>query len=261
MKAKIIDKTGKTKKELALPSNFSQKTRKDIVLKVFEAQKRHQPYGTKPGAGAGYSASGISIKKRHAWKTTYGKGISRIPRKIMSRSGSSFNWVGATATNTRGGRQSHPPRTEKNQFRKINKKELLVAINSCLSASANKQHMEKIYGKNIPELPLIVDSDVLSMKTKEFISILKSLFGDLHEKLLKKKSKRTGRGKTRGRKYKTSAGMVFVIGKDQEMKRKGVEVVKVDDLKIKDLTLNGEPKRVIAYTEQAIKEIQEKWNK
>jgi hypothetical protein len=43
-----------------------------------------QPYGSMKGAGAGYSASGIVRHRRHAWKSAYGKGMSRVPRKIMS---------------------------------------------------------------------------------------------------------------------------------------------------------------------------------
>ena len=104
MKTKLVDKTGKAGKEIDLPKNFSSKIRPDILAKVFEAQKLiyAQNYGAKEGAGAQYSASGILKHKRHDWKSAYNKGISRIPRKIMSRSGSSFNWVGATVSGTRG---------------------------------------------------------------------------------------------------------------------------------------------------------------
>ena len=116
MKAKIFDKSGKEKGTVDLPKNFSSRIREDILSKVYETQKLEttQSYGAKKGAGAGYSASGIIRHKRHAWKTSYGKGISRIPRKIMSRNGASFNWVGATVSNTRGGRKPHAPRSEKN---------------------------------------------------------------------------------------------------------------------------------------------------
>jgi large subunit ribosomal protein L4e len=261
MKAQIIDKTGKEKKSMDLPKNFSSEIRKDIVLKVFESQKREHSYGVMPGAGAGYSASGISRKKRHAWKVTYGKGISRIPRKIMSRHGASFNWVGATATNTRGGRTAHPPRSEKNQFRKINKKELLVALNSCFSASTNKDLWAKIYGIKMANLPLIVNEDVLKIKTKEFVAFLKTIFGKEYEKTLKIKTRRSGRGKTRGRKYRSTLGILFIIGDKEKMSRKGIDVVRVEDLEIADLTSNGNPGRLIAYSEAAIKEIGEKWKK
>jgi large subunit ribosomal protein L4e len=258
MKTKIIDSTGKEKVSLDLPKNFEQKIRKDIVLKVFEAQKRKQSHGTKIGAGAGYSASGISRKKRHAWKCTYGKGISRVPRKIMSRDGASFNWVGATTAAARGGRAAHPPRVEENQFRKINKKELMIAINSCLSASGNKKMIKEQYGIEITS-PIVADKKILEVKTKNFIEFLKKVFGDNLERILIHKKIRSGKGKYRGRKYKKNAGILVVLGKDETMKRKGVEITKVDDLSLEKLSLNGVPGRLIIYTEKALKEIEEKW--
>jgi len=83
MKTQIIETNAKSKKEINLPENFSKRVREDILLKVYEAQKLAytQSYGAMPGAGAGYSASGILRHRRHAWKTTYGKGISRFQEK------------------------------------------------------------------------------------------------------------------------------------------------------------------------------------
>ena len=75
MKAKLFDKTGKEKGSVDLPKLVSGEIRKDVIAKVFEAQKREQPYGTMYFAGRYYSASGILRRKRHAWKVTYGKGI------------------------------------------------------------------------------------------------------------------------------------------------------------------------------------------
>ena len=128
MKAKLLDKTGKVKGEIEMPKNFSAEIRPDILLKVFEAQKVKQPFGAKVGAGAGYSASGILKHRRHVWKTAYGRGISRVPRKIMARQGARFVWVGATISSARGGRRAHPPKAIKNQFKKINKKGALKIV-------------------------------------------------------------------------------------------------------------------------------------
>ncbi|MFH0712140.1 MAG: 50S ribosomal protein L4 [archaeon] len=241
MIAKLFDKSGEVKGDVDLPKCFGARVRKDILLKVFEAQKGiySQAYGAMEGAGAQYSASGISRKKRHAWKGTYGKGISRIPRKIMSRHGASFNWIGATVSNTRGGRRPHAPKSEKNPFKKINKKELTIAFSSALSGS----------GKNI----IIFEKSVLDLKSKEFFGLLKKIFGDA--KILKVKRIRAGIGKMRGRKYKSNAGLLFIIGSDEKMARKGIDVVGVGDLRIKDLVPNGEVGRMICYSENAVKEI------
>jgi ribosomal protein L4 len=43
------------------------------------------------------------------------------------------------------------------------------------------------------------------------------------------------------------------------MKRSGIDVVRVSDLKIRDLAPNGLPGRFAAYTEKAIKQIGEKF--
>ncbi len=247
MKAKLFDKSGKAKGDVDLPKCFSGKVRADILLKVFEAQKGiyAQAYGSMEGAGAQYSASGISKKKRHDWKGTYGKGISRVPRKVMSRHGASFNWIGATVSSTRGGRRPHAPRSTKNPFLKINKKELQIAF--CSAFAGN--------GKDV----IVFDKVVLDLKTKDFILVLEKVFGDRFGKILKTKKIRAGIGKMRGRKYKSNAGLLFVIGSEEKMARKGIEVVLVSDLTIKDLTLNGEVGRVVCYSENAVKEIGERF--
>ncbi|MFA4960554.1 MAG: 50S ribosomal protein L4 [Candidatus Pacearchaeota archaeon] len=260
MKVKIIDKTGNEKTSIDLPKNFSERIREDILAKIFEAQKGiySQPFGSMKGAGAGYSASGILRHKRHAWKTTYGKGISRVPRKIMSRHGSSFNWIGATVSNTRGGRRPHAPKSEKNPFRKTNKKELIIGFNSAFAGTMDPKSLEKKYGKKILS-GFVFDESVLSLKTKEFLELMKKVFGETFSKILKVKTIRPGIGKMRGRKYKTNAGLLFVIGDDESMSRKGIDVVAVDELRISDLSPNGEPGRIACYTEKAIKEIGERF--
>jgi large subunit ribosomal protein L4e len=260
MKTKIFDKNGKEKGLVDLPKNFSGKIRADILLKVFEAQKSvyAQAYGSMEGAGAQYSASGISKKKRHDWKGSYGKGISRIPRKIMSRHGASFNWIGATVASTRGGRRPHAPRSEKVLINKINKKEILMAFNSALAGTIDAKSLEAKYGKKV-ESGAIFDNTILETKTRDFILTMKKVFADAFGSVLKSKSIRAGIGKMRGRKYKSNAGMLFVIGNEEGMKRKGIDVVRVADLTIKDLSPNGEPGRLTCYTENAIKNIGERF--
>jgi len=260
MKAKLFDKSGKEKGSVDLPKCFSGKVRADVLLKVFEAQKgiHAQAYGAKEGAGAQYSASGISKKKRHDWKATYGKGISRVPRKVMSRHGASFNWIGATVSNTRGGRRPHAPRALKNLIKKINKKELLLAFCSALSGSRDAKA-----GRDEGASPsgragragggVVFDGGVLDLKSKDFVVLMKTVFGDA--KVWKVKSVRAGKGKMRGRKYKSNAGLLFVVGDDEVMKRKGIEVVCVSDLVVRDLTLNGVVGRLVCYSEKAVGEL------
>jgi large subunit ribosomal protein L4e len=259
MKAKLFDKTGKEKGSVELPKLVSGEVRKDVIAKVFEAQKREQPYGTMYFAGRYYSASGILRRKRHAWKVTYGKGISRAPRKIMSRHGVSFQWVGASANYSRGGGRAHPHRPEENQFRKVNKKELQYALASAIAGTFDVKSLEDKYAIKVSNVSVVVDDSVVKSKTKDFIEFLNKVFGEVSDKLLKEKKVRAGSGKSRGRRYKSNAGLLFVISSDERMNRSGVEVVKAKDLKIANLAPNGKPGRFAVYTEKALKEIAEVW--
>tara|TARA_Y100000310_G_scaffold270873_1_gene284911 strand:- start:450 stop:1199 length:750 start_codon:yes stop_codon:yes gene_type:complete len=248
MKVKLLDKAGKVKKEIELPKNFAVKIRNDVLQKVFEVQKGFlkSAYGAMEGAGAGYSASGILKHKRHDWKSSYGRGISRVPRKIFSRHGASFNWQAATVASTRGGRKPTAPKSEKNLFKKVNKKEFLLAMNSAFAGTLEKGSY-------------VFDAGILELKSKDFFAVLKNVFADDFVKVLKKKSVRAGKGKMRGRKYKSNAGLLFVIGSGEKMKRKGIDVVNVNDLVIRDLAPSGAAGRFACYTEDSIKEIGERF--
>ena len=110
MKAKVLDISGKKTKEIELPGVFSRKIRKDLIAKVLESKKSKQPYSPSPVAGKQHAASGKMVHRRHVWRSGYGRGQSRIPRKITSRRGTQFNLIGAEVSSTRGGRRAHPPK-------------------------------------------------------------------------------------------------------------------------------------------------------
>jgi len=80
------------------------------LQKFWKQKKSQQPYAPSPVAGKQHSASGKIRHRRHVWKSHYGQGISRIPRKSVSRRGDRFNWIGAEISSTRGGRRAHPPK-------------------------------------------------------------------------------------------------------------------------------------------------------
>ena len=145
MKAKILSITGKEKGEIELPRCFSSKIRKDILARVVEAKKTQQPYGPSPIAGRQYSAGGKIHHRRHRWKSSYGRGMSRDPRKIISRRGAQFNFVAAGVPNVVGGRRAHPPK--KFSIKKINKKEMKIALESAISATADEKLIKEKYKK------------------------------------------------------------------------------------------------------------------
>ena len=264
MKGNILDINGKTKETIELPSCFSEKLRDDIISKIIEAKKKKQPYAPSPVAGNQHSASGILIHRRKVWKSQYGRGMSRIPRKIFSRRGSQFNWEGATVPNTRGGRRAHPPKIlSMINTLKINKKELLLAIKSALGATANEKTITskygKLEGKKIEKLPFIVESKLVTLKAKDLISSVQKILGkDLFEVAVKKKKMRSGKGKGRGRKYKSNAGLLIVTGKDEKIKTSAFEAISTKTLGVTNLAKGGAG-RLTIYTEKAIKEIGEKF--
>ena len=263
-KANILNINGKKIKEIILPKCFSAEIREDIISKVLEAKKTKQPYAPSMIAGKQHSASGKLVHRRHVWKSQYGRGISRIPRKIMLRRGSQFNWVGAEISSAVGGRKAHPPKVlSMINTKKINKKELRVALSSAISATANEKKIIKKYkrlkDKKIENLPLIVESKIISLKIKEIISSLKKILGkNLFELVLKKKAVRAGKGKLRGRKYKSNAGLLLVVGEKEKLKTNAFDVISVKNLGVKDLA-NGGVGRLTLYTEQAIKELENKF--
>ena len=257
MKSKLYDITGKEKGTINLPSCFSEEIREDIVAKVLESQKIRQPYGPSPIAGNQSSASGKINHRRHVWKTSYGRGMSRIPRKVMSHKGSQFTWVGATVPGTRGGRRAHPPKIVAMVKRLlINKKEKKIAMLSALSATANTKYIVGKYEtiENIKDAPFVIES--FSPKVRELLTSMKNILGEeLYNIAVKKKSVRSGRGKMRGRKYKSNAGALIVLGGKEKLKTNAFEVVNIKKLGVTNLAKGGLG-RLTIYSQAAIKEIE-----
>jgi len=261
MKAKIYDAGGKEKGTIELPKYFESDIREDIVSKVLETKKRQQPYSPSPVAGKQHSAKGLIVHARHVWRSGYGRGQSRVPRKIFSRKGSQFNWQAAEVPNARGGMRAHPPKiTQFLNELKINKKELKIAFTSAIAATASEKYILKKYSsieKLDKKAPFVVSSEITKLKTKQILDELKSILGNLYEVAIKEKSIRAGRGKMRGRKYKSTAGMILVLGNDENLKTKLFEVKNAKELGVMDLA-NGGLGRLAVYTEKAIKNLGEK---
>jgi len=262
-KSKILDIHGKEKGSIDLPKAFSAVIRNDIIAKVLESQKTKQPYSPSPVGGKQHSASGKIHHLRHVWKSGYGRGASRMPRKIMSRRGSQFNWVAAEVANARGGRRAHPPKIiAMINVKRINKKEMILALASALSATGNEkiveQRYERLNGKKLSGLPVIVESKIVSLKTKDLIESLKKILGkDLFEVAVKQRSVRAGKGKLRGRKYKKNAGLLLVTGNNEKIKTSLIDVKNAKSLNVTDLA-NGGAGRLTVYTEEAIKNLGER---
>ncbi len=257
MKIQILNKQGQKIKEKETKL-FEELIREDIIAKVVEAEKIWHPYYPKFRAGMDRSASGKVSHRRHVWQSDRGRGLSRIPKKAFWRRGTQFSWEGAIVPSTRGGRRAHPPKGHFN-LKKINKKEYKKALLSALSYVSSVGDVKKKYSslseKKIDvKLPLVVDKSVLNLKIKEFAEFLEKILDGFYSVAVQKKSVRAGAGKRRGRKYKKNAGLLFVVGKDEDMKIKGIEIVKVPYLIVSDLASNGA--RLCLFSERAVEELE-----
>ena len=258
MKTKLLNIDGKKIREIELPKEFSENIREDIVAKVLETKKTWQPYSPSPVAGKQHAAKGKVVHRRHVWRSGYGRGASRVPRKIFSRRGSQFNWEAAEVPFARGGMRAHPPKViSMINTLKINKKELKIAFASALSATANAKKITKKYSRlnEVKNVPYVVEGKIVSLKTKQILESLEKILGkEIFEVAIKKKSVRAGIGKRRGRKYKSTAGMLFVVGDNEKLKTGAFDVVNAKKLSIVDLAKGGVG-RLVVYTENAIREI------
>lgn len=262
-KINLLGIDGKKLKDIELPSFFNSKIRQDIVFKVLESKKTQQPYSPSPVAGKQHSASGKINRRRHVWKSGYGRGMSRIPRKVHSRKGSQFIWVGAEVPSVRGGKRAHPPKvvSMKNN-KKINKKELMISFISSLSATGNKEIISSKYKtlkkENLGQVPFIVESKFSLLKTKDLLSSIKEILGkEIFEIVSKKRKIRSGKGKMRGRKYKCNLGLLIVTGEKEEIKTNIAEIKNAKNLGVEDLSKGGLG-RITIYTEKSIKELEKR---
>jgi large subunit ribosomal protein L4e len=256
MKTTLYAHDGTKKSEIELPTIFSAPIREDLAQKCFEVEKfsLRQPYASYEEAGKRHSASGKIRHARRKWRSHYGKGMARLPRKTMWRRGTQFYWIGAEVSQTRGGRVAHPPKGPY-AYRKINRKEKLIALRSALAATFNLTYIKKKYLLLRDKKELIASCVIESLpeKSKALAHSLKNIFGNQTELIFKNKEVRAGKGKRRGRKYKSNAGLLIIKAKDEKAKFSGIDMKSVSELNIKDLYPLG---RLTLYTKKALDELE-----
>ncbi|MFH1506425.1 MAG: 50S ribosomal protein L4 [archaeon] len=262
MKLKILSMEGTGTREAQLPTQFEEAVRPDLIQKAVLClqSRRRQPYGSDPGAGK--KASAKLSKRRRKYRGTYGIGQSRTPRQVMSHRGSRFNYRGAFAPQTVGGRRAHPPKAEKIWEQKINEKENRKAIRSAMKASVIKE-LVKARGHLVPDkYPFIIEDKVQDIaKTKHLKEALVKLGFDKELARAEKKTIRAGKGKMRGRKYVRKKSLLFVVAQDCALKQAaksvpGIEVVEVNALNAELLAPGCHVGRATLYTESAIKRLE-----
>jgi len=264
MELTILDTQNKQTGRVKLPNQFEEEVRPDLIaraVRVIRSRER-QPYGAKPYAGL--RASAELSRRRRKYRGSYGIGISRVPRKIISRSGTRFNWIAAVIPGVVSGRRAHPPKAEKKWAEKINKKEKRKAIRSAMAATLLRELVKK-RGHNPPDhYPFALDSQAEQLaKTKDVLNALKTLglTGELDR--ASKKKVRAGKGKSRGRPYKKRKGPLLVVSGNCPLLKgakniPGIDIVSVNKINAKLLAPGGAPARLTIFTQKALKILDEK---
>jgi large subunit ribosomal protein L4e len=262
----VLDLNGTATSKINLPKQFSEEYRPDIIRRAVLALQTHsfQPKGVKVGAGSRHVA--YLSKRRHEYRSTYGRGQARCPAKTMSHAGAHFNRQGANVPQTRGGREAHPPRVEEVITEKINDKERKKAIRSAIAATSIKEIVESRNHQiaHVKELPIIIKDEFEKVsKTAEVVKVLCALGLSAELERAKEKKVRAGHGKIRGRVYKKKIGPLLVVSKKSELLNAaknipGVDVVEAKKLNAELLAPGTHAGRLTIFTESAIKEIGEK---
>lgn len=247
-KVNVYGTNGSVKETIDLPDIFNTPYRPDIIRKSFNTlhSNKRQAYGADPRAGAKHATASVGK----------GRGQSRVPRLTQGR-------TAALAPCVVGGRRAHPPKSEKNWKEKINKKEKILARNSALAATKDKEIITK-RGHSFNEkvtLPIIVDDEFEKIKkTKDIISILEKI--GVYDDVLRSlngKHIRAGIGRNRGRKYRIPKSLLIVSTKNTLEKSSnnlcGVDITKPDQLNIEYLAPGGDAGRLTIFTKSALQQL------
>lgn len=261
MKANLYDNSGKKVKEISLPAQFDEAYRPDLIKKAVIAiqNNNRQPYGADVRAGLRHNAK-VS-RRRRDYKTGYGKGISHIPRKTMTRRGIQFFWMGAETPSAVGGRRAHPPKAAKIWDQKVNQQEKQKAIRSALAASANLE-IVKARGHQTSAAPFIIDAKIETMKkAKDLHKVLEAL--GLKDELARVgvRAVRAGKGKARDRRYKTKTGPLIILSGNCDLRKSarnipGIETISVKDLNAEILAPGTNAGRLCIWSESALAKLE-----
>ena len=261
MKIKIMNLDGKEAGNTELPAQFNEPVRTDLIKKAVLAIKnnKRQAYGAFEDAGLLHS--GDLSRRRRKYRGSYGHGISRVPRKILSRRGTQMHWVGTEVPGTVGGRKAHPPKADKKWGWKLNVTEKRKAIRSAMNAVMNKELVIQ-RGHKVPDnYPFIIEDKLEKIsKTKELIIALDKLGFKNELARAEKTTIRSGLGKIRGRKRVVKKSLLIVASDTKEVRKAatnlpGIDVVNIKRLNSEMLAPGTAPGRTTIFTAPALDEL------
>jgi large subunit ribosomal protein L4e len=268
MKANVISLEGKKIKEIELPKAFETEVDAELIKRAVLSIESNafQKKGADPLAGRKTTAEYVGSRGYPSTQRSINVGRARRPRTKDRRYLISGRVAGISGVVK--GPKAFPPLTEKKIKEKINKKEKKKALKSAIAATASKELTKKRGHKiNGIELPLIIENKFEeTKKTKEVEKTLKKL--NLWQDIIrakKRKKLRAGKGKKRGRKYKKAKSLLIVTGEKNSLLKaarniEGIDITNSRNLNAKLLAPGAKPGRLTLWTENAIKELNEKEN-
>lgn len=247
----VYDSDGKAVAKVELPGFFEGPIRADLIRRAVVALQSgaFQPQGRDPMAGKRTTAESLGV----------GRGMSRIPRvkgERYARGG-----LAGFAPTTVKGRLTFPPLSARRTAKRINKKELKLAMLSAVAATSSKE-LVKARGHRLTselDFPLIVSDDAEKItSSSDAEKILRSLgvWDDVQRASVRKI--RGGSGSVRGRPFKHPVSALVVVDKKQGAEKAfrnftGVKVVDVPSLNVSDLAPGTHPGRLTIWTQSALK--------
>jgi large subunit ribosomal protein L4e len=224
---------------------FNTPLRPDVIKRAVVAIQSHrfQPQGRDIFAG----------KRTTAESRGVGLGIARVSRVKGSQRAAFIPFAV-------GGRATHPPKVGKKIEKKIPKKEMRLALQSAVAATASKEIVSSRghVVDEVPDFPLVVVDEIQGLrKTREvrdtFIQL--GVWPDIY-RVKESRKVRAGKGKMRGRRIKQAVGPLLVIAKNEgvvEAARNvsGVAIVTIDGLNVELLAPGTHPGRLTIWTNSA----------
>jgi large subunit ribosomal protein L4e len=248
MHATVRDLDGDEAGEVDLPAAFETVVRPDLVRRAVSVAQanRKQPYGSDPLAGM----------RTPAESPGSGRGMAHVPR---------VNGQARRVPQAVKGRRAHPPKAEKDQGKGLNRKERKLATRSALAATADAETVRERGHRfdDDVELPLVVSDDFEAVhRTQEVVGVLEALgvHADV-ERADEGRTRRAGRGTTRGRTYREPTSILFVTSGEPSRGARnlaGADVTTGTEVNVEDLAPGGDPGRLTVFTESALAEVAER---
>ena len=245
MNTTVHDLDGGDAGSVELPGVFETPFRPDLIGRAVTVAQanRKQAYGADEFAGMRTPAESFGS----------GRGLAHVPRSEN---------VARRVPHAVSGRRAHPPKAEKDQTKDLNDKERRLAVRSAIAATtdvalvADRGHA---FDEDL-ELPLVVSDEFESLeKTQEALGVLEALGVDADiERADEGRSVRSGRGKSRGRKYRQPKSLLVVTSEEPSRAARnlaGVDVATAREVNAEDLAPGAHPGRLTLWTESAVAEV------